>query len=64
MRYCAFLNHATVTGSQKFGIFVYNAEALLLRGAKAKCQFIVRNDEKHRLFTKCIFVLISNNNEK
>ena len=26
--YCAVLNHATVTGSQKFGIFVYNAEAL------------------------------------
>ena len=26
--YFAVLNHATVTGSQKFGIFVYNAEAL------------------------------------
>ena len=26
--YCAVLNHATVTGSQKFGIFVYNAKAL------------------------------------
>ena len=28
--YCAVLNNATVTGSQKFGIFVYNAEALEL----------------------------------
>ena len=26
--YCAVLNHATVTGSQKFGIFVYNEEPL------------------------------------
>ena len=26
--YCAVLNHATVTGSQKFRIFVYNAETL------------------------------------
>ena len=26
--YCAVLNHATVTGSHKFGIFVYYAEAL------------------------------------
>ena len=23
--YCAVLNHSSVTGSQKFGIFVYNA---------------------------------------
>ena len=28
--YCAVLNNATVTGSQKFGIFFYNAEALEL----------------------------------
>ena len=28
--YCAVLNHATVTGSQNFGIFVYNAEALIV----------------------------------
>ena len=30
--YCAILNHATVTGSHKFGIFVYDAESLPMGG--------------------------------